>query len=182
MFMPCSGLTGANLREPIDETVCPWYKGPAFIPYINELPPLSRNINGPFMMPIVDRYNDRGTIVMGKVESGSCKKSDSIIIMPNKVSYCGVKIRCFIRLWKFYFTCTGTIHTLPARCYFNRSIQVVGCVHRDVPSRQLKNYREQKNLIAGRIIFQFALIRGTYFAKPQWQYWHTVVDLLYYNW
>lgn len=84
MFMPCSGLTGANLREQIDETLCPWFKGPAFIPYINELPPLNRNITGPFMMPVVDRYNDRGTIVIGKVESGSCKKGDSIVVMPNK--------------------------------------------------------------------------------------------------
>ncbi|XP_050716028.1 eukaryotic peptide chain release factor GTP-binding subunit ERF3A-like [Eriocheir sinensis] len=84
MFMPCSGLTGANLREPIDESVCSWFKGPAFIPYINNLPPLNRNISGPFMMPIVDRYNDRGTIVMGKVESGCCKKGDNIVVMPNK--------------------------------------------------------------------------------------------------
>ncbi|KAK8750390.1 hypothetical protein OTU49_014806 [Cherax quadricarinatus] len=84
MFMPCSGLTGANLRESIDEAVCSWYKGPAFIPYINELPALNRNVSGPFMMPVVDRYNDRGTIVMGKVESGCCKKGDSIIVMPNK--------------------------------------------------------------------------------------------------
>ena len=84
--MPCSGLTGANLREPIDDDLCPWYSGPAFIPYINELPALNRNLHGPFMMPIVDRYNDRGTIVMGKVESGSCKKGDSLLLMPNKVS------------------------------------------------------------------------------------------------
>lgn len=83
-FMPCSGLTGANLKEPLDPSVCPWYSGPAFIPYINDLPPLSRNSDGPFMMPIVDRYNDRGTIVMGKVESGSCKKGDNLLIMPNK--------------------------------------------------------------------------------------------------
>ncbi|KAG7156939.1 Eukaryotic peptide chain release factor GTP-binding subunit ERF3A-like [Homarus americanus] len=84
MFMPCSGLTGANLREPIDESLCPWYKGPAFIPYINDLPALNRNVSGPFMMPVVDRYNDRGTIVMGKVESGCCKKGDSVYVMPNK--------------------------------------------------------------------------------------------------
>lgn len=85
--MPCSGLTGANLRDPIDENVCSWFKGPAFIPYINDLPPLNRNVTGPFMMPIVDRYNDRGTIVMGKVESGGCKKGDNLLVMPNKVRY-----------------------------------------------------------------------------------------------
>ena len=31
------------------------------------------------------RYNDMGTIVIGKVESGCCKKGESLLIMPNKV-------------------------------------------------------------------------------------------------
>lgn len=84
MFMPCSGLTGYNLREEVPSSVCAWYSGPAFIPYINDLPPLNRNATGPFMMPISDRFNDRGTIVLGKVESGSCRKSDSMLLMPNK--------------------------------------------------------------------------------------------------
>lgn len=87
MFMPCSGLNGTNLKEQLDSNLCPWFKGPAFIPYINDLPPLNRNVSGPFMMPLVDRYNDRGTIVMGKVESGSCRKGDSLLLMPNKVSH-----------------------------------------------------------------------------------------------
>ena len=25
-FMPCSGLTGANLKHPIDESICPWFR------------------------------------------------------------------------------------------------------------------------------------------------------------
>jgi len=86
MFMPCSGLTGFNLRERVDDTICPWYTGPAFIPYINDLPTLNRNLNGHFMMPIAEKFNDRGTIVMGKIESGSCRKNDSMILMPNKAS------------------------------------------------------------------------------------------------
>lgn len=84
MFMPCSGLNGCNLRDAMDRSFCPWYSGPAFIPYINDLPALNRNVSGPFMMPISDRYNDRGTIVLGKVESGSCRKNDSMMLMPNK--------------------------------------------------------------------------------------------------
>ena len=24
-FMPCSGLTGAGLKEPVDSKACPWY-------------------------------------------------------------------------------------------------------------------------------------------------------------
>lgn len=35
-------------------------------------------------MPIVDKYKDMGTVVMGKVESGECRKGSSLMIMPNK--------------------------------------------------------------------------------------------------
>ena len=31
------------------------------------------------------RYNDMGTIVIGKVESGGAKKGETLLIMPNKV-------------------------------------------------------------------------------------------------
>jgi len=83
-FMPCSGLTGAGLREQIDETICPWYRGSAFIPFIDELPSLNRKLDGPFIMPIVDKYKDMGTVVMGKVESGCAKKGQNLLVMPNR--------------------------------------------------------------------------------------------------
>jgi len=35
-------------------------------------------------MPIVDKYNDMGCIVIGKVESGGCKKGEILLVMPNK--------------------------------------------------------------------------------------------------
>lgn len=37
-------------------------------------------------MPVVDKYKDMGTVVMGKVEAGECKKGQSLILMPNRVS------------------------------------------------------------------------------------------------
>ena len=36
------------------------------------------------MMPIVDKYADMGTVVIGKVESGSCCKGQSLAIYPNR--------------------------------------------------------------------------------------------------
>lgn len=59
-----------------------------FIPYIDSLPSLKRNVDGPFMMPIVDKYSDMGTVVMGKVESGMCTKGQTLAIYPNRVSVC----------------------------------------------------------------------------------------------
>ena len=56
-----------------------------FIPYIDSLPLLKRNVEGPFMMPIVDKFSDMGTVVMGKVESGECVKGQTVAIYPNKL-------------------------------------------------------------------------------------------------
>lgn len=36
-------------------------------------------------MPIVDKYKDMGTVVMGKVEAGECRKGTNLMIMPNRV-------------------------------------------------------------------------------------------------
>ena len=38
-----------------------------------------------FYVLFLPRYNDMGTIVIGKVESGCCKKGETLLIMPNKV-------------------------------------------------------------------------------------------------
>lgn len=84
--MPVSGITGQGIKEPIEASTCPWYVGPGFIPFIDDLPSLNRKTDGPFIMPIVDKYKDMGTVVMGKVESGSAKKGQSLLVMPNRVS------------------------------------------------------------------------------------------------
>lgn len=91
-FMPCSGLTGAGLMEPVGDSA-PWYTDEPFIPYIDSLPSLKRNVDGPFMMPIVDKYSDMGTVVIGKVESGEAEKGQTLAIYPNKSE---VKVDC---LW-----------------------------------------------------------------------------------
>ena len=77
---------GQNLNKIMEKSVCPWWDGPAFIPFIDNLPPINRKADGPFMMPIVDKYKDMGTVLLGKVESGECRKGQSLIIMPNRVS------------------------------------------------------------------------------------------------
>ncbi|KAJ8979973.1 hypothetical protein NQ317_013722 [Molorchus minor] len=83
-FLPCSGQTGQGLKDKVDDKICPWYRGDAFIPFIDNLPSLNRKNDGPFIMPIVDKYKDMGTVLMGKVESGECKKGQTMLIMPNR--------------------------------------------------------------------------------------------------
>ncbi|MEE6497574.1 hypothetical protein FKM82_002774 [Ascaphus truei] len=81
-FMPCSGLTGANLKEPVD--FCVWYNGLPFIPYLDNLPNFNRSFDGPVRLPIVDKYKDMGTVVLGKLEAGSICKGQQLVMMPNK--------------------------------------------------------------------------------------------------
>lgn len=45
-------------------------------------------------MPIVDKYKDMGTVVMGKIESGMIKLNDKLAVMPNKVKVEVVNIYC----------------------------------------------------------------------------------------
>ncbi|CAG0919551.1 unnamed protein product [Notodromas monacha] len=83
-FMPCSGLAGTFLKDPADDKLCPWYRGPCFIEYIDSMPSMHRNADGPFILPVVDKYKDMGTIILGKVESGGCSKGQSLLLMPNR--------------------------------------------------------------------------------------------------
>ncbi|CAN7035180.1 unnamed protein product [Brassica rapa subsp. trilocularis] len=93
IFLPISGLMGVNMDKRMDRNVCPWYSGPCFFEVLDsiEVPPRD---NGPFRMPIIDKFKDMGTVVMGKVESGSIKEGDSLIIMPNKDPVKVVAIYC----------------------------------------------------------------------------------------
>ncbi len=49
------------------------------------MPPLLRYVDRPFIMPIVDKYKDMGTVVLGKVEAGEARKGQTLLVLPNKV-------------------------------------------------------------------------------------------------
>ncbi|KAJ1539920.1 translation termination factor GTPase eRF3, partial [Cladochytrium tenue] len=68
--MPISGFTGANLKDRLSKDVCPWYDGPSLLELLDEIDIGDRQINGPLLMPISDKFKDMGTIVTGKIESG----------------------------------------------------------------------------------------------------------------
>lgn len=82
--MPCSGFTGANLKDQVDPNVCPWYKGPSFLEFLDELPDFEWPWDKPVKVLVSDRYKDMGTIVIGKAETGIVKKGDTYTLMPNK--------------------------------------------------------------------------------------------------
>ncbi|KAG0203637.1 translation termination factor GTPase eRF3 [Mortierella sp. GBA30] len=86
MFMPVSGYTGANIKKGVDPKECDWYTGLSFLDYLDSIKISDRNLNASFRMPISEKYKDMGTMVVGKIESGSLKKGAHILVMPNAVN------------------------------------------------------------------------------------------------
>lgn len=93
-FMPCSGFTGAFIKEPVDESICDWYRSPCFIEYLETLPIPNRSHTGPLRMPIFDKYKDMGTVVLGKIECGMVRQNEKFTLMPNKVKVEVTNIYC----------------------------------------------------------------------------------------
>eukprot|EP00041_Stephanoeca_diplocostata_P042032 m.9957 g.9957 ORF g.9957 m.9957 type:complete len:678 (+) comp7107_c0_seq1:87-2120(+) len=84
IMMPVSGQQGTNLISPMPEGLCPWYKGPSLVQFLDELPKIQRHLDLPMRMPVADKYSDMGVYVMGKLISGYCKKGDTFMLMPNR--------------------------------------------------------------------------------------------------
>ncbi|XP_073037332.1 uncharacterized protein [Primulina eburnea] len=93
-FLPISGLMGINMKTRVDRNVCTWWKGPCLFEALDGIEVPTRDPKGPFRMPIIDKFKDMGTVIMGKVESGSVREGDSLLIMPNKVQVKVLAIFC----------------------------------------------------------------------------------------
>ncbi|XP_057995155.1 uncharacterized protein LOC110639734 isoform X2 [Hevea brasiliensis] len=93
-FLPISGLLGANMKTRVEKSVCPWWNGPCLFEALDaiEVPP--RDPKGPFRMPIIDKFKDMGTVVMGRAESGTVTEGDSLLVMPNKTRVKVVAVYC----------------------------------------------------------------------------------------
>lgn len=82
-FLPVSGLTGDNFIEPSKHFN--WYKGPSFVQILNDLKIPKRKADDPLRVPILDKMQDQGTILFGKVESGTMEVGDQLCIQPNEI-------------------------------------------------------------------------------------------------
>ena len=85
VYVPISGLMGKNMKSKIDANVCGWYDGAPLFDILDGIEPASRDPYAAFRMPVMDKYKDMGTIVMGKCESGVVSRGDKLMMMPNKV-------------------------------------------------------------------------------------------------
>jgi peptide chain release factor subunit 3 len=83
-FLPISGLLGSNMKTRMDKSICNWWDGPCLFEVLDRIEVPLRDPKGPVRMPIIDKYKDMGTVVMGKMESGTIREGDSLLVMPNK--------------------------------------------------------------------------------------------------
>jgi len=97
-FIPLSGLNGANVKDEVDSSVCPWWRkcwengdnnttAPTLLSLFDTLEISGRDATAPLRIPILDRYTDRGTIAMGKVESGVIRPGMKVTLMPTRLEY-----------------------------------------------------------------------------------------------
>lgn len=85
-FIPVSAQLGQNMKDKVDKKIAPWYEGQSLLQHLDSMQIQDRDINAPFMFPISEKYNELGTMAMGKIESGRVKKGDTLLLMPNKMS------------------------------------------------------------------------------------------------
>ncbi|KAG0577635.1 hypothetical protein KC19_5G168800 [Ceratodon purpureus] len=83
-FLPISGLFGSNMKERMTKSTCPWWDGPCLFEALDAVELPLRDPKGSFRMPLIDKFRDMGTVVMGKIESGSVRRGDTLMVMPNK--------------------------------------------------------------------------------------------------
>ena len=69
-FIPVSGLKAYNLKDRIPEGVCPWYSGPSLFEVLDGMDVGNRDASAPLRLPVLEKYNDRGCTITGKIESG----------------------------------------------------------------------------------------------------------------
>ena len=96
IFIPCSGYTGANLKQPVSSDICPWYTaGKSFFDVLDSLPPLTRDSAAPLRLPIISKFKDMGSVyAVGKIESGTLVKNSNIVMVPtmNTIQCTGISI------------------------------------------------------------------------------------------
>lgn len=97
-FVPISGLKGHNVKDEVDPSICPWWRGcwqsgenntkiSTLIGLFDSLEMSGRDATAPLRVPILNRYTDRGTIGMGKVESGVLRPGMKVTVMPTRAEF-----------------------------------------------------------------------------------------------
>lgn len=87
VYIPASGFTGVNIKEPATKGECDWYTlNKSLFQILDDFPPMARDDKAPLRLPIMARYKDMGALFcLGKLEAGTLVKDTNLMMMPNKV-------------------------------------------------------------------------------------------------
>lgn len=75
-FIPISGLNGGNVKNAVSQEVCPWWyqyvsegtNNTQCLTLLDQLDAITiadRRADAPLRLPVLDRYTERGTMIMG---------------------------------------------------------------------------------------------------------------------
>ena len=83
-FIACAGLKGDNVAK--KSTNMPWYKGPTVLEQFDQFPEPKLPTDLPMRMPVQDVYEITGigTVPVGKIETGTMKVGQKVIILPGR--------------------------------------------------------------------------------------------------
>lgn len=82
VFIPVESLENVNIHKRIENS---WYKGPAFLEYLDNVKLPERNPLGPLRIPVIDKFKDVGNLfVYGKVESGTIIEDQTVTVLPER--------------------------------------------------------------------------------------------------
>ena len=82
-IIPASGWTGDSLAKPAENM--PWYKGKTLLETFDDFKVPEKPTGKPLRLPIQDVYSITGvgTVPVGRVETGTMKPNDKIVVMPS---------------------------------------------------------------------------------------------------
>ena len=84
-WLPMSGLSGDNIKNKVDPKTCGWYQGHTLIDILDNIKLAKKSSEGPLRIPVLDKMKDRGTVIFGKIESGTVRLGDKISVMPHSI-------------------------------------------------------------------------------------------------
>jgi len=83
-WIPISGLIGTNIKIKVPTETCAWYPGQSLLDHMDTMKPPDRLFDKPLRLPVSAKYRDRGVMIVGKLEAGTIKEGEKLVLMPNK--------------------------------------------------------------------------------------------------
>jgi peptide chain release factor subunit 3 len=85
-IVPLSALSGVNLKDRMDPTICSWYSGKSLLETLDDVSESRENDAGaPVRFPVLDRYKEAGKVfVIGKLAGGTIRLGDTLVVVPGE--------------------------------------------------------------------------------------------------